>query len=159
MRGLNRLLPLLGCLAVLLVVLGGIGVAGEPAPGPPPAPLLLQPQEAAPVPLATDPVDGPPAFVTPGETSMGVPALPVGRPFAGWIGLTTRLPLDRRGLGVGGLRQRQGAEEPEHSIWWGEAMGVPTFNWGYFGVPGRKYVVDHEAYYGDYQEWGVRRGY
>ena len=38
-------------------------------------------------------------------------------------------------------------------------MGVPTFNWGYFGVKSRVYSVSHGAYYDDYREWGIRRGY
>jgi hypothetical protein len=121
--------------------------------------LLWQPQETSPVPIGADSAGGCPAEFMPGEVPMGDAELPVRRPFAGWLGLTTRLPPDRKGIALGGSRLRVGVEESDHSIWWGEAMGVPTFNWGYFGIPGRKCSVNHEAYYSDYREWGVRRGY
>ncbi len=47
----------------------------------------------------------------------------------------------------------------DHSAWYGEAMGVPTFNWGYFGVNPRPYRVTHGSYYGEHYDWGVRRGF
>lgn len=43
--------------------------------------------------------------------------------------------------------------------WYGYGFGVPTYNWGYFGVNYRAFSVSHKGYYGDYKQWGYRRGY
>ncbi len=43
--------------------------------------------------------------------------------------------------------------------WYGYGFGVPTYNWGYFGVHYRPYNCVHEGYYGQYYQWGYRRGY
>ncbi len=77
----------------------------------------------------------------------------------GWLGITTRVvpppPSSRM------VRAQWSSERSDsgHAAWYGESMGVPTFNWGYFGVKSRAYGVSHGAYYDDYQEWGTRRGY
>ena len=41
----------------------------------------------------------------------------------------------------------------------GYGMGVPTYNWGYFGAQSRPTVVSHKGYYGHYTQWGYRNGY
>ncbi len=38
-------------------------------------------------------------------------------------------------------------------------MGVPTYNWGYFGVKARPYTVYQGSYYNDHVGWSFRRGY
>lgn len=43
--------------------------------------------------------------------------------------------------------------------WYGYGFGVPTYNWGYFGVRYREAKNAHTGYYGDYYQWGYRRGY
>ena len=43
--------------------------------------------------------------------------------------------------------------------WYGYGLGVPTYNWGYFGVPYRPFSVSHKGYYGEFQQWSYRRGY
>ena len=43
--------------------------------------------------------------------------------------------------------------------WYGYGFGVPTYNWGYFGAQYRPACVTHHGYYGDYYQWGYRRGY
>jgi len=46
-----------------------------------------------------------------------------------------------------------------HSPWYGYGFGVPTYQWGYFGARYRPACVSHKGYYGDYTQWGYRRGY
>lgn len=76
----------------------------------------------------------------------------------GWLGITTRVgppsPVPAARIQWSSERSDSG-----HAAWYGESMGVPTFNWGYFGVKSRVYSVGHGAYYDDYREWGIRRGY
>ena len=43
--------------------------------------------------------------------------------------------------------------------WYGYGFGVPTYSWGYFGARYRPGYVSHKGYYGDYTQWGYRRGY
>ena len=43
--------------------------------------------------------------------------------------------------------------------WSGYGFGIPTYNWGYFGARYRPACVSHTGYYGDYVQWGYRRGY
>jgi len=43
--------------------------------------------------------------------------------------------------------------------WYGYGFGVPTYNWGYFGATYRPAAVCHHGYYGDFTQWGYRRGY
>ena len=43
--------------------------------------------------------------------------------------------------------------------WYGYGFGVPTYNWGYFGAHYRPMSVCHKGYYGDFTQWGYRRGY
>lgn len=43
--------------------------------------------------------------------------------------------------------------------WYGYGFGVPTYNWGYFGVHYRPSNHVHTGYYDDYYQWGYRRGY
>jgi len=43
--------------------------------------------------------------------------------------------------------------------WYGYGFGVPTYNWGYFGATYRPAAVSHHGYYGDFTQWGYRRGY
>ncbi len=43
--------------------------------------------------------------------------------------------------------------------WYGYGFGVPTYNWGYFGVHYRPSNYVHTGYYEDYYQWGYRRGY
>jgi hypothetical protein len=43
--------------------------------------------------------------------------------------------------------------------WYGYGFGVPTYQWGSFGVGYRSSVVSHHGYYGTYTQWGYRRGY
>ncbi len=87
---------------------------------------------------------------------------PASRPFqriAGWL----RSPapsLDHRAPPAAwGFRHHGGEPGADHSAWYGEAMGVPTYNWGYFGVAPRSYRVSHGSYYGYHHDWGVRRGF
>ena len=77
----------------------------------------------------------------------------------GWLGITTRMVPSSPPFSTGGIQWSNDRSDSEHAAWHGECMGVPTFNWGYFGVKSRAYGVSHGAYYDDYQEWGTRRGY
>jgi len=43
--------------------------------------------------------------------------------------------------------------------WYGYGFGVPTYNWGHFGATYRPAAVGHHGYYGDFTQWGYRRGY
>jgi hypothetical protein len=43
--------------------------------------------------------------------------------------------------------------------WYGYGFGVPTYNWGYFGARYRHASLSHKGYYGDFTQWGYRRGY
>ena len=43
--------------------------------------------------------------------------------------------------------------------WYGYGFGVPTYNWGYFGATYRPAAISHHGYYGDFTQWGYRRGY
>ncbi len=43
--------------------------------------------------------------------------------------------------------------------WYGYGFGVPTYNWGYFGARYRPASICHRGYYGDFTQWGYRRGY
>jgi len=43
--------------------------------------------------------------------------------------------------------------------WYGYGLGVPTYNWGYFGAHYRPAPICHQGYYGDFYQWGYRRGY
>ena len=45
------------------------------------------------------------------------------------------------------------------SPWYGYGLGVPTYSWGYFGATYRPAVNCHRGYYGDFTQWGYRRGY
>lgn len=55
--------------------------------------------------------------------------------------------------------QPGGQPDGDHSAWFGHSMGVPTYNWGYFGVKARPYTVDQGSYYNDHVGWSFRRGY
>jgi len=46
-----------------------------------------------------------------------------------------------------------------HYPWYGYGFGVPTYNWGYFGVRWRPGCISHTGYYDDYMQWSYRRGY
>jgi hypothetical protein len=76
----------------------------------------------------------------------------------GWLGITTRAAPPSP-VPAAGIQWSIDRSDSGHAAWYGESMGVPTFNWGYFGVKSRVYSVRHGAYYDDYQEWGTRRGY
>jgi len=43
--------------------------------------------------------------------------------------------------------------------WYGYGFGVPTYQWGYFGAEYRPASISHHGYYGDFTQWGYRRGY
>jgi hypothetical protein len=43
--------------------------------------------------------------------------------------------------------------------WHGYGFGVPTYNWGYFGAHYRPMSICHTGYYGQFVQWGYRRGY
>ena len=45
------------------------------------------------------------------------------------------------------------------SPWYGYGFGVPTYSWGYFGATYRPACFAHNGYYGDFTQWGYRRGY
>ena len=45
------------------------------------------------------------------------------------------------------------------SPWYGYGFGVPTYSWGWFGAKYRPAVMCHYGYYGDFTQWGYRRGY
>jgi hypothetical protein len=55
--------------------------------------------------------------------------------------------------------QRYPAYADGNYPWYGYGFGVPTYNWGYFGVHYRPMNLVHVGYYGDYYQWGYRRGY
>ncbi len=40
-----------------------------------------------------------------------------------------------------------------------QRMGVPTYNYGYFGVRSRPYTVWHKSYAGDYVDMSFRPSY
>ena len=52
---------------------------------------------------------------------------------------------------------------PQHADgrypWYGYGFGVPTYNWGYFGAHYRPMSICHTGYYGEFVQWGYRRGY
>jgi len=50
-------------------------------------------------------------------------------------------------------------EYNQSSPWYGYGFGVPTYSWGYFGATYRPAVITHRGYYGDFYQWGYRRGY
>jgi len=62
-------------------------------------------------------------------------------------------------LASGGVFQPYGQAGSRHSAWFGQSMGVPTYNWGYFGAKARPYTATRESYHGDHVEWTFRRGY
>ncbi|OHB79634.1 MAG: hypothetical protein A2V98_18690 [Planctomycetes bacterium RBG_16_64_12] len=41
----------------------------------------------------------------------------------------------------------------------GVGLGVPTYNWGYFGARHGPSCTSHQGYYGDYFQWSFRPGY
>ena len=43
--------------------------------------------------------------------------------------------------------------------WYGYGMGVPTYSYGWFGATYRPARVSHTGYYGDFYQWGYRRGF
>jgi len=43
--------------------------------------------------------------------------------------------------------------------WYGYGFGVPTYQWGYFGVRYRGATLGHQGYYKDYTQWSYRQGY
>ena len=43
--------------------------------------------------------------------------------------------------------------------WHGYGFGVPTYSWGYFGATYRPACLCHYGYYGDFSQFGYRRGY
>lgn len=48
----------------------------------------------------------------------------------------------------------------QHSApWYGYGFGVPTYQWGSFGARYRPTRSCFTGYYGDYVQWGCRRGY
>lgn len=49
--------------------------------------------------------------------------------------------------------------ERAQSYWYGYGFGVPTYNWGSFGVRYRPHSSSHHGYHNDYTQWGFRRGY
>lgn len=58
-----------------------------------------------------------------------------------------------------GIVQSYGYIDAGPSAWYGQSMGVPTYNWGYFGVKARPYTVYQGSYYNDHVGWSFRRGY
>jgi len=40
-----------------------------------------------------------------------------------------------------------------------QRMGVPTYNYGYFGVRSRPYCVWHKSYYGEHVDMSFRPSY
>lgn len=55
--------------------------------------------------------------------------------------------------------QPYGHRDAGPSAWYGHSMGVPTYNWGHFGVKARPYWVNQGSYHGDHVGWSFRRGY
>ena len=51
------------------------------------------------------------------------------------------------------------AEYNVYCPWYGYGLGVPTYNWGYFGARYRPACIYHKGYYGDLTQWGYRSGY
>lgn len=43
--------------------------------------------------------------------------------------------------------------------WYGYGMGVPTYSYGWFGATYRPVKVSHTGYYGNFYQWGYRRGF
>lgn len=50
-------------------------------------------------------------------------------------------------------------EYNQASPWYGYGFGVPTYSWGWFGATYRPASICHTGYYGDFSQWGYRRGY
>lgn len=50
-------------------------------------------------------------------------------------------------------------EYSQCSPWYGYGFGVPTYSWGSFGAKYHGEVICHRGYYGDFYQWGYRRGY
>ncbi len=44
--------------------------------------------------------------------------------------------------------------------WYGYGLGVPTYNWGYFGANGHgTLLTGFRGYHGNFWQWGYQRGY
>ena len=49
--------------------------------------------------------------------------------------------------------------QPGPHPWYGEAMGAPTYSYGYFGAAPHAERWHHTGYYGDFREGGYSKGY
>jgi len=84
-----------------------------------------------------------------------------------WLGVAGRAPQGRpphyAGNPMGSSAGPPAPHRyPEYNIyypWYGYGFGVPTYNWGHFGARWRPASIRHTGYYGDYMQWGYRRGY
>jgi hypothetical protein len=47
---------------------------------------------------------------------------------------------------------------PELEPWRSDRVGVPSYNWGYFGARTRPSCSQHQSYHGEYIQWTSRRG-
>jgi hypothetical protein len=47
---------------------------------------------------------------------------------------------------------------PELEPWRSGRVGVPSYNWGYFGARTRPSCSRHRSYHGEYIQWTSRRG-
>ncbi len=59
----------------------------------------------------------------------------------------------------GPLGQIPAQPSPYRYPWYGEAWGVPTYNWGYFGAHSHPTTRWHCGYYGDVTHWATWRRY
>jgi hypothetical protein len=48
---------------------------------------------------------------------------------------------------------------PSPRPWYGQALGAPTYNYGYFGAHRHAQAWSHTGYYGDYRDCGHAKGY
>lgn len=66
-----------------------------------------------------------------------------------------------RGMSYGVAAPNQGPAPTQgpNTPWYGYGMGVPTYDYGWFGATYRPAKVSHTGYYGGTYQWGYRRGY
>lgn len=67
-------------------------------------------------------------------------------------------PLPRPRWAASLFHGRPQSAPPSRSLY-GQALGAPTFNYGYFGARRNPQLWSHSSYYGESREHGIARGY
>ncbi|MBN2022796.1 MAG: hypothetical protein JW809_08360 [Pirellulales bacterium] len=79
------------------------------------------------------------------------------RPAPAWQGNPRAPSPEGQSAGIPGPHRYP--EYNQSSPWYGYGFGVPTYSWGWFGATYRPATNCHTGFYGDYYQWGYRRGY